>query len=322
MARVLTGIQSTGIPHLGNLLGAIIPAIEMSKQNENEVFSFIADMHSLTGIKDGAVIRENTYAVAATWLAFGIDIEKNVFYRQSDVPEVTELAWYLNCFMPFNRLQLAHSFKDKSDRTNEVNAGLFSYPMLMSADILLYDAEIVPVGKDQKQHLEFTRDVAGKVNHQYGEIFTIPEISLNGKAMYVPGVDGQKMSKSYGNTVNIFLPDKQLRKVIMKIKTDEKGLEDVKNPESCTIFTLYALLASGDKIEEMKQSYLGGNYGYGHAKQALFELIVEKFSAERKLYNDLMEDKDLLDQKLAVGAKKARKIAQVTLQRVRAVIGY
>lgn len=322
MARVLTGIQSTGIPHLGNLLGAIIPAIEMSKQNENEVFSFIADMHSLTGIKDGAVIRENTYAVAATWLAFGIDIEKNVFYRQSDVPEVTELAWYLNCFMPFNRLQLAHSFKDKSDRTNEVNAGLFSYPMLMSADILLYDAEIVPVGKDQKQHLEFTRDVAGKVNHQYGEIFTIPEISLNGKAMYVPGVDGQKMSKSYGNTVNIFLPDKQLRKVIMKIKTDEKGLEDVKNPESCTIFTLYALLASDDKIEEMKQNYLGGNYGYGHAKQALFELIVEKFSAERKLYNDLMEDKDLLDQKLAVGAKKARKIAQVTLQRVRAVIGY
>jgi|TARA_B100000795_G_C22805059_1_gene444302 tryptophanyl-tRNA synthetase len=322
MARVLTGIQSTGIPHLGNLLGAIIPTIQMSKQDGNEVFSFIADMHSLTGIKDGAVIRENTYAVAATWLAFGIDIEKNVFYRQSDVPEVTELAWYLNCFMPFNRLQLAHSFKDKSDRASEVNAGLFSYPMLMSADILLYDAEIVPVGKDQTQHLEFTRDVAGKVNHQYGEIFTIPEISLNGKAMYVPGVDGQKMSKSYGNTINIFLPDKKLRNVIMKIKTDDKGLEDPKNPENCTIFTLYALLANDEQVVEMKQNYLGVNYGYGHAKQALFELIIEKFSAERKLYNELMADKELLDQKLAIGAKKAREIAKVTLQRVRAVLGY
>jgi tryptophanyl-tRNA synthetase len=322
MARVLTGIQSTGIPHLGNLLGAIIPTIQMSKEDGNEVFSFIADMHSLTGIKDGAVIRENTYAVAATWLAFGIDIEKNVFYRQSDVPEVTELAWYLNCFMPFNRLQLAHSFKDKSDRASEVNAGLFSYPMLMSADILLYDAEIVPVGKDQTQHLEFTRDVAGKVNHQYGEIFTIPEISLNGKGMYVPGVDGQKMSKSYGNTVNIFLPDKKLRNVIMKIKTDNKGLEDPKNPENCTIFTLYALLANDEQIVEMKQNYLGVNYGYGHAKQALFELIIEKFSAERKLYNELMADKKLLDKKLAIGAKKAREIAKVTLQRVRAVLGY
>lgn len=322
MARVLTGIQSTGIPHLGNLLGAIIPTIEMSKQSENEVFSFIADMHSLTGIKDGNVIRENTYAVAATWLAFGIDIEKNVFYRQSDVPEVTELAWYLNCFMPFNRLQLAHSFKDKSDRASEVNAGLFSYPMLMSADILLYDAEIVPVGKDQKQHLEFTRDVAGKVNHQYGEIFTIPEISLNGKAMYVPGVDGQKMSKSYGNTVNIFLPDKKLRKVIMKIKTDDKGLEEVKDTENCTIFSLYALLASEEQVEEMKLNYAGGNYGYGHAKQALFELIIEKFAKERALYNELMENKDLLDEKLAIGAKKARAIAQITLKRIRTVLGY
>ena len=322
MARVLTGIQSTGIPHLGNLLGAIIPTIEMSKQDDNEVFSFIADMHSLTGIKDGAVIRENTYAVAATWLAFGIDIEKNVFYRQSDVPEVTELAWYLNCFMPFNRLQLAHSFKDKSDRASEVNAGLFSYPMLMSADILLYDAEIVPVGKDQKQHLEFTRDVAGKVNNKYGEIFTIPEISLNGKAMYVPGVDGQKMSKSYGNTVNIFLPDKKLRKVIMKIKTDDKGLDDIKDPKTCTIFTLFALLANKDQTEQMEQNYLAGNYGYGHAKQELFELIIEKFEKERTIYNDLMNNKALLDEHLAIGAKKARETAKVTLKRVRTVLGY
>lgn len=322
MARVLTGIQSTGVPHLGNLLGAIIPTIQMSKQNDNEVFSFIADMHSLTGIKDGVIIRENTYAVAATWLAFGIDIEKNVFYRQSDVPEVTELAWYLNCFMPFNRLQLAHSFKDKSDRTSEVNAGLFSYPMLMSADILLYDAEIVPVGKDQKQHLEFTRDVAGKVNHQYGEIFTIPEISLNGNAMYVPGVDGQKMSKSYGNTVNIFLPDKQLRKVIMKIKTDDKGLEDIKDPKTCTVFKLYALLANQEEIEQMALNYTSGNYGYGHAKQELFELIIVKFKKERKTFNELMENKNILDEKLAIGAKKARETAKVTLNRIRTVLGY
>ena len=239
MSRVLTGIQSTGVPHLGNLLGAIIPTIEMSKKSGNEVFAFIADMHSLTAIKDGALIKENTYSVAATWLAFGIDIEKNVFYRQSDVPEVTELSWYLNCFMPFNRLQLAHSFKDKSERASEVNAGLFSYPVLMAADILLYDAEIVPVGKDQKQHLEFTRDIANRVNHQFGKILTVPEISLSDKAMYVPGIDGQKMSKSYGNTINIFQADKPLRKSLMKIKTDELGLEEPKNPETCNVFNLF-----------------------------------------------------------------------------------
>ena len=322
MSRVLTGIQSTGVPHLGNLLGAIIPTIEMSKKSENEVFAFIADMHSLTGIKDGAFIREHTYSVAATWLAFGIDIEKNVFYRQSDVPEVTELSWYLNCFMPFNRLQLAHSFKDKSERASEVNAGLFSYPVLMAADILLYDAEIVPVGKDQKQHLEFTRDIANRVNHQFGEILTVPEISLNEKSMYVPGVDGQKMSKSYGNTINIFLPDKQLRKSLMKIKTDELGLEEPKNPETCNIFKLYSLLANKTQIAELGQKYRAGNYGYGHAKQELFELICEKYVKERAAYIELMADKDLLDKKLAIGAEKARAIASETLCRVRKVLGY
>lgn len=323
MARVLTGIQSTGIPHLGNLLGAIIPTIDKSKESNNEVFAFIADMHSLTAIKDGESLRENTYSVAATWLAFGIDIESNVFYRQSDVPEVTELAWYLNCFMPFNRLQLAHSFKDKSERASEVNAGLFSYPMLMAADILLYDAELVPVGKDQKQHLEFTRDVANRLNHQYkDEILTVPDISLNDKTMYVPGVDGQKMSKSYGNTINIFLPDKKLRKTIMKIVTDEKGLEEPKDPETCNIFKLYSLLATEDQIAEMSQNYKAGNYGYGHAKQALFELIIEKYAKERAIYNELMENKELLDEKLAIGAEKARKVAKETLLRVRKVLGY
>lgn len=322
MSRILTGIQSTGVPHLGNLLGAIIPTIEMSKQSENEIFAFIADMHSLTAIKDGALIKENTYSVAATWLAFGIDIEKNVFYRQSDVPEVTELSWYLNCFMPFNRLQLAHSFKDKSERASEVNAGLFSYPVLMAADILLYDAELVPVGKDQKQHLEFTRDIANRVNHQFGDILIVPEISLSDKAMYVPGVDGQKMSKSYGNTINIFLPDKQLRKSLMKIKTDELALEEPKNPETCNVFKLYSLLADETQITELNQKYRAGNYGYGHAKQELFELICEKYSKERVLYTELMADKDLLDKKLAIGAEKARAIASETLIRIRKALGY
>ena len=322
MSRILTGIQSTGTPHLGNLLGAIIPTIEMSKESNNEVFAFIADMHSLTAIKEGETLRENTYSVAASWLAFGIDIEKNVFYRQSDVPEVTELAWYLNCFMPFSRLQLAHSFKDKADRAKEVNAGLFSYPVLMAADILLYNAEVVPVGKDQKQHLEFTRDLASRVNHQYGSVLTEPEISLNEKTMYVPGVDGQKMSKSYGNTINIFLADKPLRKAIMKITTDDLGLEDPKNPETCNVFKLYALLADEEQIAQLDKRYRAGKYGYGHAKQELFELICNKYAEQRKAYNHFMNNKELLDEQLAIGAKKATVIAKETLTRVRKVMGY
>lgn len=322
MSRVLTGIQSTGVPHLGNLLGAIIPMIELSKSPKNEIFAFIADMHSLTAIKDGDAIRKNTYAVAATWLAFGIDIEKNVFYRQSDIPEVTELSWYLNCFMPFSRLQLAHSFKDKSERSNEVNAGLFSYPVLMAADILLYNAEIVPVGKDQKQHLEFTRNLVSRFNNQFGEILTEPKISLNDKTMLVPGVNGEKMSKSYGNTINIFLPDKQLRKVIMKIKTDDLGLAEPKNPETCTVFNLYSLLASKNQITELDEKYRSGNYGYGHAKQELYELICAKFNKERQAFNHYMENTKIIDEKLAIGAEKARTIARITLSKVRKVLGY
>lgn len=322
MTRILTGIQSTGVPHLGNLLGAIIPTIQMSEQVNNEVYAFIANLHSLTAIKDGDLIRENTYSVAATWLAFGIDIEKNVFYRQSDVPEVTELSWYLNCFMPFSRLQLAHSFKDKSERANEVNAGLFNYPVLMAADILLYDADIVPVGKDQKQHLEFTRDLANRFNHQYGEILVEPEISLNQKTMYVPGIDGQKMSKSYGNSIDIFQNDKKLRKNIMKIVTDDLDLEAPKSPETCNVFKLYELLASEDESAILAQKYRAGNYGYGHAKQELFELICDKFKTQREIYNDLMADKSLLDEKLAIGAEKARAKAAETLAKVRIALGY
>lgn len=322
MARILTGIQSTGTPHLGNLLGAIVPAIEMSKSEANESFLFIADMHSLTQIKDGNELRENTYSVAATWLAFGLDVEKTVFYRQSDVPEVTELTWYLSCFYPYQRLTLAHSFKDKADRLEDVNAGLFSYPMLMAADILLYDAEVVPVGKDQLQHLEMTRDVADRFNHKMGETLLPPSAKVQENTMLIPGTDGEKMSKSRNNTINIFLADKQLRKQIMAIETDSTPLEEPKNPDTCNAFALYQLLATDEQVATMRTNYEGGNYGYGHAKQALFELICEKYSNERGLYNKYMEDKSAIDAKLKIGAEKARKVAQEVLKRVRAKTGY
>ena len=322
MARILTGIQSTGVPHLGNLLGAIIPLVESSKDPANETFGFIADLHSLTTIKEADVRRENTYAVAASYLACGFDIDKNVFYRQSDVPEVCELAWYLQCFMSFNRLQLAHSFKDKSENVSEVNAGLFVYPMLMAADILLFDAQAVPIGKDQKQHLEFTRDIADKLNFHYGDLFVVPEERLNEKTMYVPGTDGRKMSKSYGNAINIFLPEKQLRKVVMSVVTDSKELEEAKDPETCNVVKLYELVASADKVEVMKQNYRKGGYGYGHAKQELFEELMRRFAKEREIFNHYMENKNELDKQLQVGAEKAKAVAAVTLKRVRKALGY
>ena len=247
MSRILTGVQSTGTPHLGNLLGAIIPAIKMANEPENESFLFIADMHSLTQIKNGETLRHNTYSTAATWLACGLDINKTVFYRQSDIPQTTELTWYLSCFFPYQRLTLAHSFKDKADRLEDVNAGLFTYPMLMAADILLYDAEIVPVGKDQSQHLEMTRDVASRFHAQMGETFVIPELKLHEETMYIPGTDGAKMSKSKGNTIIIFQSDKALKKQIMSIETDSTPLEDPKDPDTCNVFGIYKLLAS--KVE-------------------------------------------------------------------------
>ena len=322
MARILTGVQSTGTPHLGNLLGAIFPAIEMSDNPDNESFLFIADMHSLTQIKDAETLRQNTYSTAATWLACGLDVNKTVFYRQSDVPQVTELTWYLNCFFPFSRLELAHSFKDKADRLEDVNAGLFTYPMLMAADILLYDAEIVPVGKDQQQHLEFTRDVASRFHAKMGEAFVIPEIKLQESTMYVPGTDGGKMSKSQNNTINLFLPDKQLRKQIMKIKTDSTPLEEPKDWSSCNCFALYKLVANEEQITEMKTNYENGGYGYGHAKQALFELLTTKYADVRERYNYFMDNLNEIDKALAVGAEKASKVANDVLKRVREKTGY
>src|SRR5680860_242328 len=322
MARILTGIQSTGTPHLGNILGAIMPAIEMAQNPENESFLFIADMHSLTQVKNPEQLRQNTYAIAATWLAFGLDIDKTVFYRQSDMPQVTELSWYLSCFYPYQRLTLAHSFKDKADRLEDVNSGLFSYPMLMAADILLYDAEIVPVGKDQLQHVEMTRDVASRFHAQMRETFVIPEAKVQEETKYIPGTDGDKMSKSKGNTINLFLPDKQLRKEIMGIETDSTPLEEPKNPDTCNVFALYKLLAEKDQLEQLRANYLAGNYGYGHAKQALFELIVQKFEKQRELYNYYMDHPEEIDAALKKGAQKASKFANEVLGRVRTCLLY
>ncbi|CAZ95846.1 tryptophan--tRNA ligase [Zobellia galactanivorans] len=322
MARILTGIQSTGIPHLGNILGAIMPAIDMAQDPKNESFLFIADLHSLTQIKNAEELRKNTYAIASTWLAFGLDIEKTVFYRQSDVPQTTELSWYLSCFFPYQRLTLAHSFKDKADRLEDVNAGLFTYPMLMAADILLYDANIVPVGKDQMQHIEITRDVASRFHAQLGETFVLPEGKVQETTMYVPGTDGEKMSKSRGNLINLFQTDKKLRKQIMGIQTDSTPMEDPKDPTKDNVFALYKLLATQEQIEEMSANYLAGNYGYGHAKQALYEVIVNKFGDAREKYEYYMNNTQEVDEALAIGAEKAGKVADGVLQRVREKLGY
>lgn len=322
MSRILTGIQSTGTPHLGNILGAIIPAVEMANDPKNESFLFIANLHTLTQIKDAAVMKENTLSTAATWLAFGLDIEKSVFYRQSDIPQVTELSWYLSCFFPYQRLTLAHSFKDKADRLEDVNAGLFEYPMLMAADILLYDAEIVPVGKDQLQHLEITRDVASRFHNKVGEVFVIPEAKVSEETMYVPGTDGGKMSKSKGNIINLFLPDKKLRKQIMAIETDSTPLEEPKDPDTCNVFNLYKLVATKEQTAEMRQNYLAGGYGYGHAKQALFEVLIDRFKKERETYNHYMEHPEKIEEALALGAEKAKKTADAVLEKVRTKLGY
>jgi tryptophanyl-tRNA synthetase len=322
MARILTGVQSTNIPHLGNILGAIIPAIKLSEKAGNDSLFFIADMHALTTIKDAEFNKNSTDAVAATWLAFGFDVDKNIFYRQSDVPEVTELTWYLNCFTPYPMLANAHSFKDKAERLADVNAGLFTYPVLMAADIILYDAHYVPVGKDQMQHLEMARDIAEKFNNVYGDVFIIPEGKVNEETMLVPGIDGRKMSKSLNNFINIFLEEKELKKIIMSIVTDATPLEAPKNPDTCNVFAIYKLIADAEQTAEMRANYLKGGYGYGHAKTALLNLILSKYKTQRETYNYYMSNRNELDAKLKVGADKARVIATATLKRVRTKLGF
>lgn len=321
MSRILTGVQATGTPHLGNILGAIAPAIKMANSSQDKSFIFIADLHALTQIKDAELLRQNTYEVAATWLALGLDTQKAVFYRQSDVPQVSELTWYLLNFFPFQRLTLAHSFKDKQDYISDVNAGLFTYPILMAADILLYDADVVPVGKDQLQHLEMTRDVAEKFNHQMGETFVLPQAKINEDVMLVPGIDGFKMSKSRNNYINLFLSDKQLKKQVMAIQTDSTPLEEPKNPDTDNVFALYKLVATPEQTQEMRQNYLKGNYGYGHAKNALLDVLMDKYGDARLKFNQLLEDKTVLDNFLDEGAARASEVANEVLKRVRGKLG-
>jgi len=322
MSRILTGIQSTGTPHLGNILGAIVPAIKMSNDSENESFLFIADMHSLTQIKEKETLKQNTYATAAAWLAFGLDPKKTIFYRQSDVPQATELAWILSCHFPYQRLTLAHSFKDKSDRLRDVNAGIFTYPMLMAADILLYDADEVPVGKDQQQHLEMTRDVASRFNNTYGQTFVLPYGKVNKDTQLVQGTNGEKMSKSKGNIIDIFLPEKALKKQVMAIQTDSTAIEDPKDYKTCNVYNIFKLIADKKSVKELKDNYLKGGFGYGHAKKELLNYILTNFSNERQIFEHYMSNKNELEKVLNLGAKKANLVAQGVLNRVREKLGF
>ncbi|WP_109829979.1 tryptophan--tRNA ligase [Reichenbachiella versicolor] len=322
MARVLTGIQSSGQPHLGNILGAILPAIQLSKEDKHESLLFIADLHSLTSIKDPELRKQNTKAVAAAWLAFGLDTDKTIFYRQSKIPEVCELAWYLNCHTPFPMLANAHSFKDKADKLSDVNAGLFTYPVLMAADILMYDAQLVPVGKDQQQHIEMTRDMASSFNHTYGETFVLPDAKIDEQLMTIPGTDGQKMSKSYNNTIDIFAEGKPLKKNIMSIVTDSLPLEAPKNPDTCNVFQIFKTIATDSETETLRQKYLAGNFGYGHAKTALLELVIEKYKNERELFKHYMNSESELNAKLEAGESKAREIGIKVLKRVKDKVGF
>ncbi len=322
MAKILTGIQSSGVPHLGNILGAMLPAIELSKNPQNQSLLFIADMHSLTSIKDAATRRHNTNAVAAAWLAFGFDTEKNLFYRQSQIPEVAELAWYLGCFTPFPMLANAHSFKDKSSNLADVNAGLFTYPVLMAADIILYDAEFVPVGKDQEQHLEITRDIVTAFNSRYGEVFVLPEAKIDDEIKTIVGTDGRKMSKSYHNTIDIFLPEKELLKQVKTIVTDSTPLEEPKNPDTCHVFKIYSVVATPTQQATLRAKYLAGNFGYGHAKQELFAVLNEKFDSQRKLFHKYMNNPTEIDKKLEAGEARVRKMAKEKLSIVREKLGF
>ncbi len=323
MSKILTGIQASGKPHLGNLLGAILPAIDLSKNQGNTSFLFIADLHSMTTVKDASMMKSNTKAVAAVWLACGFDHERNYIYRQSRLAGLhTELMWYLNCLTPFPMLANAHSFKDKSDNLSDINAGLFTYPVLQAADILLYNADFVPVGKDQKQHLEMSRDMAASFNRTYGECFVEPEALINEQVMTIPGIDGRKMSKSYNNYLDIFLPEKELYKTIKKIETDSTPLEEPKNPDTCLVFTLYSLVAATEQISEMRLNYENGGYGYGHAKKALLEVLLTKFAKERELYDYFIQNEAELESILMEGEAKARLIAEESIAKARKLIGF
>ncbi|WP_185852218.1 tryptophan--tRNA ligase [Blattabacterium cuenoti] len=321
MEKMLTGIRSTGTPHLGNILGVIIPSVSIANKNtKHSSFIFIADLHSMVQIENVKTISNNTYQIAAAWLAFGLNIDNCLFYRQSDVSLVTELAWYFNCFYPYQRLVLSHAFKNEMKKIDKgkISVGLFTYPILMAADILLYNAQIIPVGKDQLQHIEITRSIANFFNKKIGEkLFALPNAFLQKKNMFVIGTDGEKMSKSKKNCINIFSSDEVLKKQIMSIRTDSKSLEEKKNPETDYIMSLYSLIAPLEKIEIMKKKYLRGGYGYYEAKIALYEHIIHKFSSEREKFFYYLKNKSLLDHILALGAKKAKNIAYKRLNCIR-----
>lgn len=323
MARYLTGVQSSGVPHLGNILGAIIPSIRFSEQAGNDCVYFIADYHSLTTIKSAEERIRNVHATAAAWLAFGFDHEKNILFRQSDVKQVLELTWILSCFTPFPMLANAHSFKDKSERLSDVNAGLFTYPVLMAADILLYDTEFVPVGKDQIQHIEIARDIASAFNRHYEtDALVLPQAAIQKDGMTIPGTDGAKMSKSYGNYIDVFADEKTLRKTIMSIKTDSTPMEEPKDPEKDTVFALYKLMAGKEETEALSALYRGGNFGYGHAKQMLFEKALDFFGPARNRFAALMADPEEIEKILLSGAARAGKKAGEVLDRVKKLTGF
>ena len=318
--RILSGIQPSGTLHIGNYFGMMKPSVEM--QNNGEAFFFIADYHSLTTLPDPSELRKRVFNVALDFLACGLDPAKALIFRQSDVPEVTELAWILNCITPIGLLERAHSYKDKVAKGFSPNTGLFAYPVLMAADILIYKSHVVPVGKDQKQHLEITRDIAIKFNQQYGkDVFVIPEERIREEVAVVPGLDGQKMSKSYNNTIEIFGKEKEIRSKVMKVVTDSKGLEDIKDPSTCNIVALYKLFASPEQVKEMEDKYRAGNYGYGHAKQALFEVIWEYFASYRKRREELLADPSYIESVLKTSAEKARAVAAKTMDEVRQTVG-
>ncbi len=320
--RSLSGIKSTGTPHLGNYLGMIRPAIDL--QDEYEAFYFVAEYHALTSVRDAAAMRASTQEITAYFLAFGLDPEKAAFFRQSDVPEVTELTWLLSCVSNMGFLQRAHAYKAAQDRgdENEINHGVFSYPVLMAADILIYDSDVVPVGQDQVQHLEMTRDMANRFNHAFGEdLLKLPEALVREDVAVVPGIDGRKMSKSYDNIIEPLTTSKKLRKQCMKIQTDSKSLEDPKDPDTDNVFALYKLFANADELGEMRANYEAGGYGYGHAKQALFEKMDAYFEPYRERFEAIKDDTDYLEDVLRQGAQRVRPTVEVVMERCRDAVG-
>lgn len=321
LKRSLSGIKPTGTPHLGNYLGMIRPAIDL--QETTDSYYFVADYHALTSEHDPEVVRRETYEVTAYFLAFGLDPSRATFFRQSDVPEVTELSWLLSCVTSMGLLERAHAFKAAKDRgdVGKVSHGLFAYPVLMAADILLYDSNIVPVGKDQIQHIEMTRDIAQRFNHIFGENLVIPEALVREEVMTIPGIDGQKMSKSYQNTIPALLKPKKLRKRIMQIVTDSTPLEEPKDPDTCNVFALYGFFSTAAEQAELAEKYRSGGFGYGHAKQALFEKVNEYMTPYREKYESLIADKDTLEDVLRECAGKARVVARGVLERARSATG-